>query len=74
MKVRAKWNIGYKKEGYKCGDVFEMEDKDYPKFQNDVVIFEDYRKAHTKPVNKSASKSEQKRVAEMKKASDKSKK
>lgn len=38
MRVKAKWNIAYKGTLYKGGDIFEMGEKDYPAFRNDVLL------------------------------------
>ncbi|HPV57100.1 MAG TPA: hypothetical protein PKW61_08245 [Tenuifilaceae bacterium] len=38
MKVSAKWQIAYKNVGYKAGDVFDLEDKDFQSFKNDVIV------------------------------------
>lgn len=50
MKVSAKWQLAYKSVGYKAGDVFEIDDKDFQLYKNDVVIVSssDWRKPVTK--------------------------
>lgn len=54
MKVRAKYQIGYKSILYTCGQTFEIDEKDYEKYKNDVEIVEDkfpFLRVKTKPID-----------------------
>lgn len=43
MKVQARWTIAYKNKSYNGGEIFELDEKDYEKFKNDVVIIKNER-------------------------------
>lgn len=43
MKVQARWTIAYKGKSYNGGEIFEINESDYKKFENDVVILKNER-------------------------------
>lgn len=53
MKVQARYQIGYKGTLHLGGERFEIDDKDYEQYKNDVIVIEDkkpFRKVKTKEV------------------------
>lgn len=50
MKVKAKYQIGYKGKIYTHGQEFELEEKDFEEYKNDVI--EVKKKNHRKPTKK----------------------
>jgi len=56
MEVIAKHEVAYKGKGYKAGDKFEIQDKDFESMQGDVYSVS-FRKASIKKIAEKAKKS-----------------
>jgi len=38
LTVQARWQIAYKNVGYNGGDIFELDEGDYPEYKGDVKV------------------------------------
>lgn len=56
MQVIAKYQIAYRNRLYKAGEVFELEQRDFERYRNDVLIYAQKPKPlSTKPLKSTVS-------------------